>query len=341
MANTKLTSLTSLVSAASGDVIYLVDISDTTDSSVGSSRRITVDNFFTSRTITSPTITSPTITGTVILPKTLEIQDTSADHQYVLAVSELSADRTITLPLLTGNDTFVFNDFAATLTNKTISFASNTLTGVAPLASPTFTGTVTLPSGTILTAPKFADLGFIADANGNELIILDTVASAVNELTLANAATGLNPTITMSGETNVGLDLKMKAAGYFRRPTIIEIPVGDSATNLATGDGKAFFRIPNELNGMNLTGVAAAVYTAGTTGTLDVQIRNKTQAADFLSTKITIDSTETDTSTAAMAAVIDTANDDVATGDIVAIDIDAVHTTPAKGLIVQLRFELP
>lgn len=63
---------------------------------------------------------SPTFTGTVILPKTLKIQDTSADHQYVLAVSELSADRTVTLPLLAGNDTFVFADFIQTLTNKRI-----------------------------------------------------------------------------------------------------------------------------------------------------------------------------------------------------------------------------
>jgi hypothetical protein len=63
---------------------------------------------------------SPTFTGTVTLPKTLEIQDTSADHQYVLAVSELTADRTITLPLLTGTDTFVFEAHTQTLTNKRI-----------------------------------------------------------------------------------------------------------------------------------------------------------------------------------------------------------------------------
>jgi hypothetical protein len=63
---------------------------------------------------------NPTFTGTVILPKTLEIQDTSADHQYVLAVSELTADRTVTLPLLTGNDTFVFQAHTQTLTNKRI-----------------------------------------------------------------------------------------------------------------------------------------------------------------------------------------------------------------------------
>ena len=65
-------------------------------------------------------LASPTFTGTVTLPKTTEIQDTSADHQYVLAVNELTADRTVTLPLLTGNDEFVFKDHAQTLTNKTL-----------------------------------------------------------------------------------------------------------------------------------------------------------------------------------------------------------------------------
>jgi len=56
----------------------------------------------------SPVITTP------------QINDTSADHQYVLGVSELTADRTITLPLLTGNDDFVFEDHTQTLTNKTL-----------------------------------------------------------------------------------------------------------------------------------------------------------------------------------------------------------------------------
>src|SRR3990167_2353206 len=78
---------------------------------------------------------SPTFTGTVILPKTLEIQDTSADHQYVLAVSELAADRTVTLPLLTGADTFVFQAHTQTLTNKRITRRLTTTD--APGATPT------------------------------------------------------------------------------------------------------------------------------------------------------------------------------------------------------------
>jgi hypothetical protein len=49
-----------------------------------------------------------------------QINDTSADHQYVFAVSELAADRTVTLPLLASADEFVFKDHAVTLTNKTL-----------------------------------------------------------------------------------------------------------------------------------------------------------------------------------------------------------------------------
>lgn len=65
-------------------------------------------------------------TGAVL---TTQINDTTADHQYVFAVSELAADRTVTLPLLTGNDEFVFKDHAVTFTNKTVSLGSNTVTG--------------------------------------------------------------------------------------------------------------------------------------------------------------------------------------------------------------------
>jgi hypothetical protein len=65
------------------------------------------------------TIKDITSSGTAYITG-LEINDTSADHQYVLAVSELAADRTVTFPLLAGNDEFVFKDHAVTLTNKTL-----------------------------------------------------------------------------------------------------------------------------------------------------------------------------------------------------------------------------
>jgi len=142
-------------------------------------------------------------------------------------------------------------------------------------------------------------------------------------------------------DMNIGFDIKIKGIGRFRKPTILGFQLLDSGSNTAVGDGKMFFRIPEELNGMNLIGVAATVYTAGTTNTTDIQIRNKTDSVDMLSTKMTIDSGETDTSTAATPAVIDTTKDDVVTGDVLAVDIDAISTTAAKGLYIELRFALP
>ena len=68
------------------------------------------------QTLTNKTLTSPVVT-------TPQINDTSADHQYVFAVSELTADRTVTLPLLGGNDEFTFNGHTQTLTNKTLTSA--------------------------------------------------------------------------------------------------------------------------------------------------------------------------------------------------------------------------
>ena len=65
------------------------------------------------QTLINKTLTSPILT-------TPQINDTSANHQYVFAVSELAADRTVTLPLLGGNDTFVFASHTQTLDNKTI-----------------------------------------------------------------------------------------------------------------------------------------------------------------------------------------------------------------------------
>lgn len=107
-----------------------------------------------SQVLTNKTLTSPTINSGVLT--TPQINDTSSDHQYVFAVSELAADRTVTLPLLTGNDEFVFKDFTQTLTNKTLTSptvnaatVSGTVTTVAGIsvAGQYVSATKTLTSG--------------------------------------------------------------------------------------------------------------------------------------------------------------------------------------------------
>lgn len=115
----------------------------------------------------------------------------------------------------------------------------------------------------------------------------------------------------------------------------------DDDNTVKVGDGVEYLPIPASMNGMNLISAHAYVITAGTTNTTDIQIHNLTDNVDMLSTKITIDSGETSSRTAAVAPVIDTANDDVATGNILRIDVDAVSTTAPKDLYVQLEFKKP
>jgi len=75
----------------------------------------------------------------------------------------------------------------------------------------TLTGAETFTNKT-LTSPKIGTK--ISDTNGNELLNLTATSSAVNELTLANAATGNKPTITASGgDTNIGVSILPKGSG--------------------------------------------------------------------------------------------------------------------------------
>ncbi len=124
-------------------------------------------------------------------------------------------------------------------------------------------------------------------------------------------------------------------------PEIAQILVTDpNGAAIATGDGQAYLRINSLLNGRNLTAVAASVTTVSSSGIPTIQIHNVTQAADMLTTKLTIDANESDSKDAATPAVIDAANDDVATGDQLRIDVD-VAGTGAKGLIVEMTFTVP
>ena len=87
-----------------------------------------------------------------------------------------SQEYEIAIPNVAANDTFMLLGLAQTLTNKT-------------LASPKIT------TG-------------IYDTNGNELLLLTATGSAVNELTLANAATGGAPTLSATGgDSNIDITL--------------------------------------------------------------------------------------------------------------------------------------
>lgn len=75
-------------------------------------------------------------------------------------------------------------------------------------------GTGTSVGLNIGSGKKLKLVGDVIDTNGNELLKVTATASAVNEVTLANAATGGNPTLTASGDdTNISLTLAPKGTG--------------------------------------------------------------------------------------------------------------------------------
>lgn len=116
----------------------------------------------------------------------------------------------------------------------------------------------------------------------------------------------------------------------------LHIKVVSDFHTVVAGDGKFVFEIPREMNAMVLTQVESYVTTVSTSGKPTIQLR-KVGGADMLSTKCEIDANEKNSKDAAIQPVINTATDDVAWGDHIAIDVD-VAGTGAKGLGVILTF---
>lgn len=152
--------------------------------------------------------------------------------------------------------------------------------------------------------------------------------------------------IATAAEINTGTDTGRAVAPDFLAGSNFGIRyvqgiVFEFGSSVTTGDGKFYFEIPPGLGGMNLVSVHAKVITAGTTNSTTIQIHNLTQAADMLSALLEVETGETSSRTSAPGPTIDTANDDVADGDIIRIDVDTVSTTPPKGLIINCGFQLP
>ena len=188
------------------------------------------------------------------------------------------------------------------------------------------------------TATPTASKIVIADAGGKvDGWITAATESAAGKVELATAAeinTGTDATRAVSPDA---------LAGSIHGKRVIQLVISDASTTpSATGDGKAHCLITSEFNGMNIVAVAGLVTTASSSGTPTFAIRRERSgsAVDVLSTNITIDTTEKTSLTAATAPVINTSNDDLATGDILYADLDLVGTG-AKGHLVAISVQLP
>jgi len=130
----------------------------------------------------------------------------------------------------------------------------------------TLTGTQTLTNKT-LTSPAIGTK--ISDTNGNELLNLTATSSAVNELTLANAATGNGPILSATGETNVDINLNPKGTGVLKSAT--------AAVKIA---GKETIWVPASAMYPTTTNPAEANQVETTAGRPDMKVMDFADAAD-------------------------------------------------------------
>ena len=174
---------------------------------------------------------------------TLSVSDGSTGatlaHRIIKLTGSITGNRTVTIPLDVQTFYIITNGSsgAYTVEFKYVSGSGGSVTwgttdkgtkivyaaaddGTNPniidvgMGTVTLDGTQTLTNKT-LTSPKIGTA--ILDTGGNELIKFTATGSAVNELTIANAATGVaGPVISATGETNVGININPAGTGVLK-----------------------------------------------------------------------------------------------------------------------------
>jgi len=179
-----------------------------------------------------------------------------------------------------------------------------------------------------------------AEMDGNLTNLNDDKQELINSLNTDSTMTQTADYIAY-WDTGVAASRKILAIDtpfFFRTIIVKALPDADDTY---TGDGITAITIPPTMDTLNLYSIGAHVYTAGTGSTTDVQLHNVTTSLDLLSTKLTIDAGETDSSTAATPVVINSSGtiNKVYTATVLRIDVDQIASgAAAKGLEIRMEF---
>ena len=168
----------------------------------------------TSETLTNKTLTAPVLGGTTTTASGNLIVDPATQIVEIRGSGSTEGQIQLNCRQNSHGQKIIAQPHSEGVTNELLLPKNGNSTLVSEIATQTL-------SNKTLTAPKIADGGFIADANGAEQIIFQTTASAVNEIEITNSATGGSavaststaPIIGASGETNVDLALLPKGTG--------------------------------------------------------------------------------------------------------------------------------
>jgi len=217
-----------------------------------------------------------TISGNQIVTIPLDVQN------FYFLRNSTSGSHTVQFKYASGSgDTFTFSatDKGDQLVFATANDGTNPDIYSLSFGDVTLTGTQTLTNKT-LTSPKIGTS--ILDTNGNELALLTATGSAVNEFTIANAATGNDPTLSATGgDSNIDIAIKPKGTGETvfgtgaANATITSSGAHDLILDTNSGTNSGTITITDAANGditiaPNGTGVAKAVDGADATGAIKI-----------------------------------------------------------------------
>lgn len=205
---------------------------------------------------TSPTLVTPTlgVASATSINKLLITAPATGSTLTVVDGKTLTASNTLTLTATDGST-------LAIGTGGTLGTNAYTSTAYAPIASPTFTGTVTIPNGAILGTPAS---GVLTNCTGTAAGL--TAGSVTTNANLTGPITASGNATNIASQTGTGTTFAMSASPTFTGGVGI---VGAPASNIGLNVATTALSTVNQWNifssptfASSATSNAAAIYAA-------------------------------------------------------------------------------
>jgi hypothetical protein len=191
----------------------------------------------------------------------------------MLNANVITGQTAITSGLDTSNDEVLIHDAdAGALKRLTLGNLSSSLGGLSDIVNdttPQLGGNLDTNSHNI----QFDDAHGIQDDSGNEFIVFQKTASAVNQLDITNAATGSGPEISATGDdTNIDMTLTPKGSGVVNidgNGSSGGVSISDGLVDIRTGTGaRSQVKFYCESSNAHAQTLQPQPHSAGVTNTL-------------------------------------------------------------------------